>query len=95
MAGYHKKEIPRGEYGKFSKIKEEVAELEDALEQDNKIMALVELSDLLGAITGFLQQEYNGTITLHDLKVMSKATKRAFKSGRRKCETKKDETTSR
>jgi NTP pyrophosphatase (non-canonical NTP hydrolase) len=94
MAGYHKKDIPRGEYGKLSKIKEEVAELEDALEQGNKIMALVELSDLLGAITGFLKQEYNGTITLHDLKVMSKATKRAFRSGRR-CETKKGETTSR
>lgn len=89
MAGYHKKVIARGEYGKISKIKEEVAELEDALEQGNKIMALVELSDLLGAITGFLKQEFNGEITLRDLKVMSKATKRAFRSGRR-CETKKD-----
>ena len=47
--GYHLQEIEKGEIGELSKIKEEIAELEDALEQNSKIMALIELSDLYGA----------------------------------------------
>lgn len=80
--GYHLKEIPRGVFGEFEKIEEEVAELKDALEQNNRIMALVELSDLLGAIDGFLDKHFSG-FSLDDLLTMSEATKRAFEDGTR------------
>lgn len=79
--GYHIKEIERGEFGKFSKIKEEFIEAEDAFEQGNKIMLLVELADLIGAIEGYCD---NHNITLKDLIKMKEATKRAFTDGTRK-----------
>jgi phosphoribosyl-ATP pyrophosphohydrolase len=79
--GYHLKEIQKGKYGEFSKIKEEFLEAEDAYEQQNNIMLLVELSDLIGAIDVYLE---NFNMTLEDLIVMKNATKRAFKSGKRK-----------
>lgn len=82
--GYHIAKIPKGEYGEFSKIEEEFLELKDALNQNNKLMALIELSDLLGAMKAFLLREYGSKIKLKDLKTMSKATKRAFKTGERK-----------
>ena len=82
--GYHLTEIPRGEYGEISKILEEAAELKDAMEQGQKLMCLIELSDLLGAIEGYIEKEYEGKITIDDLFNMSYATKRAFESGRRK-----------
>jgi hypothetical protein len=79
--GYHKTEIPRGEFGEFSKIREEFLESEDALDQDNKVMLLVELADLIGAIEGYCESKYN--ITLQDLLTMKEATKRAFNDGTR------------
>ena len=39
--GYHLSKINRGNYGEFSKIKEETEELEDSIKQNNKIMQLV------------------------------------------------------
>lgn len=81
--GYHLSEIQKGTFGEVSKIKEEVAELEDAIVQGAKVMALVELSDLIGAIEGFLKN-YFPDITLEDLFIMSKITKRAFENGERK-----------
>jgi hypothetical protein len=132
--GYHTKEIPKGELGEFSKIQEEYEEFLDAIEQNNKIMAIVELCDLYGAIqkfkekygidyyldlTPFMSETYNPLmsmdstmrllkhdnslandrisyvetaihyyaeyykLTLQDIKIMSKATERAFASGRR------------
>lgn len=81
MAGYHLKEIPKGTIGYPSKIKEEFLEFEDALNQNNPIMALVELSDLLGAIEIYTTNLYN--ITLTDLMAMKEATNRAFQSGER------------
>ena len=87
--GYHLREIPRGEIGEISKIKEELAELEDALEQKNKIMALVELSDLYGSIELFLKKHFPNT-SMKDLKIMSKTTQRAFKNGHRKSRSKND-----
>ena len=77
---YHLNEIPRGILGEFSKIKEEYLEAEDASEQDNPVMLLLELSDLIGAIEEF-SLKYN--MTLEDLVNMKDATKRAFKSGTR------------
>ena len=80
--GYHTKKIKRGEFGEVSKIQEELEELIDALDQNNKIMALCELSDMYGAMNGFLQKHYEG-ITIEDIAVMAEATKRAFEDGDR------------
>lgn len=81
---YHLEEIEKGVYGQFSKIKEEFLEAEDSLKQNNKIMLLQELSDLYGAIEGYLEEEYKGTITMEDIKVMSKVTNKVFQTGYRK-----------
>ena len=80
--GYHLTEIPRGVYGEISKIQEELEELKDAKEQSNKIMELVELSDLVGAISGYMKKYHPG-FDIHDLLIMSLATKRAFEDGTR------------
>lgn len=79
--GYHINKIERGVFGEFSKIKEEFLEAEDALQQGNKVMALVELSDLIGAIEAYCSKH---NITLDDLLKMKDATKRAFTDGMRK-----------
>ena len=54
MAGYHLKEIPKGVYGEWSKVEEELAEYEDAKEQGSKIMMACELADIIGAINEFV-----------------------------------------
>ena len=82
MAGYHLKEIEKGEYGQFSKVQEEFNELLDAREQKSSIMELVELSDLYGAIESYIENKYN--IGMDELEKMSDITKRAFRSGHRK-----------
>jgi hypothetical protein len=51
--GYHLNDIPKGELGKWSKITEEWAEFEDAKQQGSKILMLVELADVFGAIKAF------------------------------------------
>lgn len=78
--GYHLTDIPKGKIGTISKIEEELNELKDAEKQSSKIMKMVELSDLYGAI-----EEYAITqgLTMDDLKKFSNITKRAFKNGRR------------
>ena len=63
--GYHKTEIPRGKYGEFSKIREEFLEAEDALEQGQELMMIIELSDLIGA-AGLVAEKHSG-ITLDQL----------------------------
>ena len=80
--GYHLVPITSGTYGYFSKIKEEFEELTDAINQNANIMILNELSDLIGAIEGFVNKKFN--LTLDDLLTMSQITKRAFESGERK-----------
>lgn len=79
---YHKREIKKGVYGEFSKVMEEADEVLESQEQGNLIMELVELSDLYGAIEEYVQGKFN--MSMSDLKTMSDATKRAFKSGARK-----------
>ncbi len=79
--GYHINKIERGEFGEFSKIKEEFLEAEDALEQDNKVMLLTEMSDMIGAIESYCLKYHN--ITLENLITMKNATKRAFEDGTR------------
>lgn len=80
--GYHLVDIPKGELGELSKIEEEVAELRDAEAQGCRIMELVELSDLIGAIDLYLEKRFPG-IGLHDLMKMSSITARAFQNGHR------------
>ena len=80
--GYHISIIPKGEIGESSKLLEEVLELQDAERQDAKIMALVELSDLIGAIALYLEKHHPST-DIDDLIIMSQITRRAFKNGRR------------
>ncbi len=82
LPGYHLSEIPKGVLGEISKIKEELDELKDALDQECKIMALVELSDLYGAIEFFLKSKFPN-ISMDDLKKMNTITQRAFRNGRR------------
>ncbi len=79
--GYHLYNIPKGELGERSKIVEEFKEWQDACEQDCKVMELVELSDLVGAIELYITKHYN--ITLNDLIKMKEITERAFENGRR------------
>lgn len=80
--GYHLREIPKGEVGESSKILEEVLELQDAEDQEAKVMALVELSDLMGAVALYLERHHPDT-TIDDLLIMSRITRRAFENGRR------------
>ena len=83
--GYHLREITtRGVYGEPSKIREELEELEEALEQDNRILALCELADLYGAVQSVAKKL--GT-TMEELRSMSDATKRAFTDGSRVSKT--------
>lgn len=81
MSGYHITTIPLGVYGKPSKITEEYLEFLDAVQQNNRLMSLLECSDLIGAIKGYA--EANGSC-LEDLLVMLAATERAFNDGTRK-----------
>lgn len=80
--GYHLKEIPKGVLGDLSKVFEELHEASDAEEQGAKVMVLVELSDVLGALDAYLKNHHPG-VGLEDLIKMSEITQRAFKSGRR------------
>ncbi|AXQ68678.1 hypothetical protein HOU00_gp447 [Caulobacter phage CcrPW] len=80
--GYHVAEIPKGVLGEPSKIAEEHAEFQDAVSQGIKIMALVELADLYGAIKKYLEKHHPG-VTFDDLDAMSFVTERAFINGRR------------
>ncbi|USN96693.1 MAG: hypothetical protein H6797_00620 [Candidatus Nomurabacteria bacterium] len=75
-------EIPKGVIGESSKLLEEVLELQDAERQDAKIMALVELSDLIGAIALYLEKHHPSN-SIEDLITMSRITRRAFENGRR------------
>lgn len=79
--GYHKQAIRRGIFGEISKIREELDELEDAHEQGVKILELVELSDLYGAIEAYVERRHG--LTMDDVAAMSKLTRSAFESGER------------
>lgn len=81
--GYHMQPIPKGTLGEISKIEEELAELRDAEAQGATIMALHELSDLVGAVKHYLTKYHKGT-TLDDLIKMAEITERAFRNGARK-----------
>ena len=79
--GYHLREIKKGVLGEVSKVEEEIDEFKEALEQNNRILAVVELADVYGALEA-LSEGYG--FSMSDLKKMSDATKRAFTDGSRK-----------
>lgn len=80
--GYHLREIEHARFGTAAKIREEAEEFADAVQQGVDIMALVELSDLIGAIEGYLEQRHPD-FTIYDLIKMKDVTRRAFLSGQR------------
>lgn len=77
---YHKNKIEKGEFGEFSKIKEEFQELEDAVDQDCKVLIICELTDLVGSIEAYAKK-YN--LTIIDLIKFSNKTKQAFEEDKR------------
>ncbi|EQA7786740.1 hypothetical protein ACX818_001334 [Acinetobacter baumannii] len=77
MAGYHETNIGKSSILSPYKLKEEAIEFIDALASNNRIMAMVELSDLYGAL------KFHATrlgVSLGDLESMSRATVGAFES---------------
>lgn len=82
MPGYHLTSIEKGVIGESSKLLEEVLELIDAEQQDCKLMALLELADLVGAIELYLAK-HAPSFSLNDLIKMSAITRRAFENGHR------------
>jgi hypothetical protein len=80
--GYHIASINKGELGEISKISEELAELQDARDQGVRIMELVEMSDLVGSLSAYMEKYHSG-YTLDDLVKMHQVTARAFRNGKR------------
>lgn len=80
--GYHETIIPKYKIGEVGKITEEYYEFMDAIKNKNKLMALIELSDLIGSIEHYLKEEFPG-INMQDLEIMNKTTQKAFINGRR------------
>ena len=69
----------------LEKLKKSFLSLWMLWEQNNRIMTLIELSDLVGAIQGFLEKEFAHTVNLNDVLKMKEATRSgAFLSGERK-----------
>lgn len=83
VVGYHLVSIKKYPAGSPGKIREELEEFEDALAQDCRLMAIQELSDIVGAIRLWLEAEGIG-LSLDDLIVMSNITRRVFENGARK-----------
>jgi phosphoribosyl-ATP pyrophosphohydrolase len=82
LPGYHVRSIEPGVLGEPSKIQEELDELADAEAQGSKIMMLVEMADLYGALQLYLEQNFTD-VTMEDLAGFSAITRRAFTNGRR------------
>jgi len=80
--GYHKVNIQKGVLGEYSKITEEIQELEDAKSQNANVLIICELCDLIGAIEAYAEKQFN--LKLDDLIKMKEMTKESFKEGKRK-----------
>lgn len=80
--GYHKFNIQKGVLGEYSKITEEIQELEDAKLQDANVLVICELCDLIGAIEAYAEKQFN--LSLDDLIKMKEMTKQSFQEGKRK-----------
>lgn len=79
---YHKAEIKKGQVGWLSKVQEELDEAQDAEDQGCKILLLVELSDIMGAIEQYLVKNFPD-MSMDDLQQMSKLTQASFQEGAR------------
>lgn len=82
LGGYHNRIIRKAKAGTADKVIEEAKEYKDAMDSDNPIMGLVELSDVYGAIECILEQDHPH-VSMSDLRSMSNVTRRVFKSGHR------------
>lgn len=73
---FHRREIARGEYGKPSKVLEEVEEAEDALEQGQVLMLMIECADIVGALCGLRMPagEYDPDVELEVYEQMNPGT---------------------
>lgn len=58
---YHLRHIEKGTLGEWSKVEEELEEFLEALEQNASIMAVLELSDMYGALNLFCLEHYKLT----------------------------------
>lgn len=87
LAGYHVDVIPKEPIGTAEKVMEEALELVDACKQSNPVMALVEMSDLIGAIQLLLEAKVGKSVSIDDLITMANTTRRAFESNRRPSRT--------
>jgi phosphoribosyl-ATP pyrophosphohydrolase len=79
--GYHKREVKKGVLGEYSKIQEEIQELDDAQEQGSKVLIICELCDLVGSIEAYVENKFN--LSLQDLVDMMNKTKSSFIEGKR------------
>lgn len=79
--GYHKTQIEKGILGEYSKIKEEIQELDDAYQQEAKVLIICELCDLIGSIEAYSKTQFN--LSLDDLIKMKDMTKSSFEEGKR------------
>ena len=77
MSGYHVTAIKKSGILSPYKLVEESIEFVDALASGNRIMAMVELSDLYGMVK---QMGNRLNVTIEDIDAMSKATTDAFAS---------------
>jgi NTP pyrophosphatase (non-canonical NTP hydrolase) len=77
MSGYHVTAIKKSGVLSPYKLVEESIEFVDALASGNRIMAMVELSDLYGMVK---QMANRLNVTIEDIDAMSKATTDAFTS---------------
>lgn len=83
LSGYHIDIIPKEPIGTAEKVMEEALELVDACKQANPVMALVEMSDIIGGIQLLLESDFGGSVSIEDLITMANTTRRAFESNRR------------
>jgi hypothetical protein len=82
VAGYHLRKFLKSPYATSGKILEEALELMEAEEQGVRVMSLIELCDLVGAIRGYMTKNFPD-IDWKDLTAMSEVTERAFRNGHR------------
>ena len=77
--GYHTIFIEKGEYGKFSKVKEEFDELKDAFEnRESNVLTICELSDLYGAMEAFAEQTLH--IPMSEVVKFAELTKEVYQN---------------
>lgn len=77
--GYHTIFIEKGEYGEFSKVKEEFDELKDAFEnRKSNVLAICELSDLYGAMEAFAEKTLH--ISMSEVVKFAELTKEVYKN---------------